>query len=153
MSARAESADTTVVVRPRKIRRLVIPVAAVVLTVSTIAGILLQDTTTGVFFTVSDQVAMVGIGMVLAGCILLPMRPRMRADEQGIEIRNTLMTYRYTWPEVLGISFPDGAACARLELPDDEYVAIMAIQSIDGGHAVQAMRDLRELRRRIGHIE
>lgn len=153
MSARAGETGTAVMARPHKIRRVVIPAAAVVLIVNTIAGTLLRTTSPGVFFTVSDQVAMVGIGMVLACCILLPMRPRVRADEEGIEVRNTLLTYRYAWPDVVGVSFPDGAAWARLELPDDEYVAIMAIQSADGDRAVRAMRDLRELRRRIGHGE
>ncbi|RCW40370.1 PH (Pleckstrin Homology) domain-containing protein [Halopolyspora algeriensis] len=153
MSAPADGAGTTVVARPRKVRRLVIPVAALVLIVCTVAGIFLQNSTTGVFFTVSDQVAMVGIGAVLAGIILLPMRPRMRADESGIEVRNTINTHHYTWPEVEGVSFPDGAGWARVDLPDDEYEPILAIQAFDGEHAVRAMRELRELRRHIGHIE
>lgn len=150
MSTRAE---TPVVVRPRKVRRVAIPAAVVVLVVATVAAVLLRSTPTGVLFTISDQVAMVGIGVVLAGLILLVIRPRLWADADGLEVRNAIITYRYEWSDVLGVSFPDGAAWARVELPDDENTPIMAIQATDGAHAVQAMRELRDLRRRIGHLE
>ena len=48
---------------------------------------------------------------------------------------------------MLRISFPDGASWARLELPDDEYLAVMAIQAVDGVRAVEAVRALRKLHR------
>lgn len=145
--------EATVVVRPRKIRRVAIPAAIVVLAACTVAGVLLQRSNTGVIFRVSDQVAMIGIGVILAACILLPLRPRLRADDEGMEVRNAVSTHRFSWSEVVAVSFPDGASCARVELPHDENKPIVAIQAIDGDRAVQAMRDLRELRRRIGHLE
>lgn len=152
MTAATETGDA-VIVRPKRVRRVAIPCAIVVLASCVLAGVLLRNTPTGVIFSVSDQVAMVGIGVVLAGLIMLPMRPRLRADENGVEIRNPILTRRYEWSDVVDVSFPDGAAWARLELPDDEYEAIMAIQAVDGEHAVRAMRDLRSLRRRIGHLD
>jgi hypothetical protein len=48
---------------------------------------------------------------------------------------------------VLSVSFPDGASWARLELPDDEYQAVMAVQAVDRGRAVEAVRALRKLHR------
>ncbi len=143
----------TVLVRPRKIRRVAIPAAAVVLAACVVSGLLLGNTPTGVIFRPSDQVAMIGIGVVLAAAILLLVRPRLRADEEGLEVRNSVSTHRFAWSEVVAISFPDGASCARVELPDDENKPIMAIQSVDGDRAVRAMRDLRELRRRVGHLQ
>lgn len=142
-----------VVVRPHKIRRVVIPSAVVVFAACTVAGLLLRNSDTGVVFRVSDQFALIGIGAILAGCILLALRPRLRADDDGMEVRNSVSTHRFAWSEVLGVSFPDGASCARVELPADEYKPIVAIQAIDGERAVRAMRELRELRRRIGHLE
>jgi Bacterial PH domain len=46
---------------------------------------------------------------------------------------------------VLAVTFPDGASWARLDLPDDEYVPVLAVQAVDGTRAVTAMRQLRAL--------
>lgn len=46
---------------------------------------------------------------------------------------------------MLGVSFPPGKRWARLELPDDEYIPLVAIQSADKEAAVEAMRTLRIL--------
>lgn len=138
-----------VVVRPRKVRRVAIPSAVLLVVVFAIVAVLLGDTPTGVIFRLSDQVAMAGLGVLLACGVLLLMRPRLRADAEGVEVRNIIGTQHYSWDVVQTISFPDSAPWARLELPQDEYVPIMAIQATDGEHAVKAMRDLRALRRRI----
>lgn len=143
------SVGDVVVIRPRKVRRVVIPVAVLLLIVFGIVAALLRNTSTGVYFRVSDQVAMAGLGVLLACGALLLVRPRVRADTDGVEVRNVVSTYRYDWDAFVTISFPEGAPWARVELPDDEYVPVMAIQATDGGHAVQAMRQLRELRRRV----
>ena len=142
-------ASDVVLVRPRKVRRVAIPAAIVLVVVFTVVGILLGNSPTGVIFRLSDQIAMVGIGVLLACGVLLFVRPRVRADLKGVEVRNVIGTQRYGWDLIQTISFPDSAPWARLELPEDEYVPIMAIQAVDGEHAVKAMRDLRELRRRV----
>ncbi|SDP89458.1 PH domain-containing protein [Actinopolyspora xinjiangensis] len=152
MSATAGGGNL-VQVRPKRVRNVAVPAALVVFVICGIAALMLRRTANGLLLTVSDQVAMVGIGAVLAGLILLSTRPRLRADENGVEVRNSILTRRYSWSDVRGVSFPEGATCARLELPDDEYEPITAIQSFDGERAVRAMRDLRALRREIGHID
>ena len=43
------------------------------------------------------------------------------------------------------MSFPVGARWARVDLPDDEYVPLMAIQSVDKERAVAAMDAVRSL--------
>jgi Bacterial PH domain len=133
--------------RPHKARAIAIVVAAVFVVVFVVVGVLLRNSSTGVVFYLSDQVAMVGIGLVLALAALWFARPRVRADHDGVEIRNMLGTHQYAWADVEALSFPDGSPWARLELPDDEYVPILAVQAIDGEHAVTAMRELRRLRR------
>jgi len=136
-------------VRPRKVRRIAIPAAVVLVVTFVLAGVLLRNTSTGVVFRVSDQVAMGLLGVLLACGVLLLTRPRLRADGDGVEVRNAVITHRYDWATVQSISFPDGAAFARIELPEDEYVPVLAIQATDGDHAVAAMRQLRELRRQV----
>jgi hypothetical protein len=49
------------------------------------------------------------------------------------------------WDDVVGVSFPLGARWARVDLPDDEYIPVMAIQAIDKGRAVDAMDRVRDL--------
>jgi hypothetical protein len=133
--------------RPRKVRVLAAAVAVFFVAVFTVVAVLLPRGSTGVTFYVSDQVAMVGIGLVLGAAALWFARPRVRADGEGVEVRNMLGTHRYSWPDVESVTFPDGSPWARLELPDDEYVPILAVQAVDGEHAVTAMRELRRLRR------
>ncbi len=132
-------------VRPRRVRVVAVVAAVVLIAVFTVVAVLLRETPTGVFFRVSDQVAMMLLGVLLAGAALLFARPRLRADADGIEVRNLLGARWLPWELVLAVSFPDGTPWARLELPDDEYIAVMAIQAADRQHAVRALRELRAL--------
>jgi hypothetical protein len=113
--------------------------------VFTVVAILLRSSKTGVIFQTSDQIAMVGIGILLAAGTMLFAFPRVRADAEGIEVRNVLLGRRFAWREVLSVSFPDGASWARLELPEDEYYSVMAVQAVDRERAVEAVRALRRL--------
>ncbi|GGP62416.1 PH domain-containing protein [Saccharothrix coeruleofusca] len=133
--------------RPKKIRLVAAVCAVFLVVVFTIVGLLLGDTPTGVIFRTSDQVAMIILGVLLACGVLLLARPRVRADAEGVEVRNVITSHRFAWSDVLHVSFPDGASWARLELPDDEYISIMAVQAVDREHAVAAVRALRELHR------
>ncbi|REH44779.1 PH (Pleckstrin Homology) domain-containing protein [Kutzneria buriramensis] len=135
----------TVTFRPKRVRLVAVPVAIGLITVFVVIAILLRNTPTGAYFELSDQVAMAMVGVLLAGGVLLLTRPRVRAQREWIEVRNLLGSTRYRWSDVRGLSFPDGAAWARLELPADEYVSVMAVQSADGARAVTAMRALRAL--------
>lgn len=132
-------------VRPRRVRWVAGPSAVVLISVFTVVAVLLRETPTGVYFRVSDQVAMALLGLLLAGAALLFTRPRLRADADGVEVRNMLATRKVPWELVLAVSFPEGTPWARLELPDDEYIAVMAIQAADRQHAVTALARLRRL--------
>jgi hypothetical protein len=131
--------------RPRKARRVAVAAAMLLVAVFTVVGALLRRTSTGVYFRLSDQVAMVVLGLFLAGAALLFARPRVRAGADGVEVRNLIATRTVPWELVLQVSFPEGAPWARIELPNDEYIAVMAIQSADGRKAVQDIRALREV--------
>ena len=135
-------------VRPRRARWVAIALAALLLAVFSVVGALLRRTDTGVYFGVADQVAMVLLGALLAGAALLFARPRLRADAAGVFVRNIVGSHQLPWALVRRVSFPEGASWARLELPDDEYLAVLAIQAADREHAVAAIRRLRELHRR-----
>lgn len=131
-------------VRPRRAAWVGVVAAVLLVAVFTTIALLLRNTPTGVFFNRSDQVSMVLLGVLLAAAALLFARPRLRTGPDGVEVRNLLGTQRFAWPLVVRVRFPDGAPWARLDLPDDEYVAVMAIQAADKQHAVTALRRLRE---------
>jgi hypothetical protein len=137
--------EEKVVLRPLKVS-VFAWVGAVALVASlTAIALVLRHSDTGVFFRVADQVALILIGLFIAGGILLMARPRIRADAAGIEVRNVLQTRYFRWDEVVRIAFPDSASWARLDLPDHEYVPLMAVQAVDGQRSVEAMRRLRAL--------
>jgi hypothetical protein len=133
------------VVRPRTLRWTAWVTATLFLAVLTVAGVLLRIAPTGVYFRVADQVALIVLGARMAAGALLFARPRVRADAEGVEVRNLLGARWVPWSEVRGVSFPDGASWARLDLDHDEYLPMLAIQSSDRQHAVAAMSALRDL--------
>ena len=132
-------------IRPHRTPLFTYGAAAIVLVAHVTVGALLKIKSTGVFFQTSDQVAMALLGVILAGVILLFARPRLRIGAPGVSVRN-LFGYRLIpWSEVVGLAFPKGARWARLDLPDDEYVQVMAIQANDKDRAVAAMDAARDL--------
>lgn len=135
----------TLRVRPRRIRRVAGVTAVVLVAVFSTVAVLLRDTPTGVYFRLPDQIAMIGIGLLLAGAVLLLTRPRLIADGHGVEVRNVFGATRVEWPVIREVSFPDGVPWARLELPDDEYIPVMAIQASDGVYAAESITELRRL--------
>lgn len=137
--------DDVVRVRPRKVVWVASSCAVVLVVVFVVVAVLLRGSDTGAIFQVADQVAMIGIGVLLAAGALLFTLPRVRADREGIEVRNVVVARRFSWDEVLSVSFPDGASWARLELPEDEYYSVLAVQAVDRDHAVEAVRALRRL--------
>ena len=89
---------------------------------------------TGAAVTTIDQWAFVGIGLII-----------VRANEDGVEIRNFIGTRFYPWDVIYGLSFPKGERWARLELPEFEFVPMWAFQSADGARVVTAVEQFRTL--------
>ncbi len=113
-----------------------------------VLGLLLKIKSSGVTFQTADQVAMAGLGFVLAGLALLFARPRLRVGAAGLLVRNLLGDRLVPWSDIVDVSFPVGARWARIDLPDDEYIPLMAIQSVDKERAVDAMDTVRALMKR-----
>jgi Bacterial PH domain len=141
----AAAPGAAVVVRPRKTMIVAVVAAVAVLTLFVVVAVLLRTADTGVYFRLADQIAMVAIGALIAGGVLLLARPRVRADGDGIEVRNVLVTRTLPWEVVERVAFPDGASWARLELIGDDYLPVLAIQAVDGQRAVDGIRRVRAL--------
>lgn len=144
----SSGAAEPLVVRPHKVRMIVIPVAVALVLIFTVVGLLLKSGSTGVQFGNADKASLIAIGIVLACGSLVFIRPRVVADDEGVAVRNAFFGQKVPWSMIRAVSFPDGAPWARLELPADEYVPVVAIQAMDGERAVVAIRELRALHRK-----
>ena len=101
---------------------------------------------TGVAITDLDKFAFIGVGLVISLLSWIALtRPRVRANEDGVQVRNIIGTRYYPWVVIYGLSFPKGSRMARLELPEFEYVPLWAIQSGDKERALKAVEDFRSL--------
>ena len=117
--------------------------ALVILAAHVVVGVLLKASSTGVIFRTADQVAIAMVGAVIAAFVCLFARPRLRIGPSGVAVRNLFGYKLFPWSEVRGVSFHPGARWARLDLPDDEYMAVMAIQAVDKRRAVESMDRVR----------
>lgn len=131
---------------PVRLRRICLVLAGVVVVVFGLVALLLPRGENGVeAFGPVDQVAFFVIGLVIAGGVLVLTRFRVRADEQGVWVRNSLGERFFPWALVVGVHLPTGATWAQLELHDDETVALLAVQTSDGDRAVDVVLALRKL--------
>ncbi|NLF90964.1 MAG: PH domain-containing protein [Corynebacterium marinum] len=133
-------------VRSPSLKRLAWIVVAVVMAVHIFMGYFLDLEFTGATVTFIDKLAFPFVGVVISVLGYLSFtRPRVRANEDGVEIRNIVGTRFYPWAVVYGLHFPQGARMARLELPEFEYVPMWAMQASDGAAVVRAVSQFREL--------
>lgn len=118
---------------------------AVVMAVHIFMTVVVDIGDTGAAVTTIDKYAFVGIGLIISVFLLRLRRPRVRANEDGVEVRNFIGTRFYPWSVIYGLSFPKGDRMARLELPEFEYVPMWAFQSGDGQRVVKAVAAFRAL--------
>jgi hypothetical protein len=135
--------------RPVRLRRVAAVIAvAVVLTFAVVALLLGNTRSEGVIFGPGDQAAMLVLGLLIAGGVLLLARPSVTADVRGVRVRNILVSHDLPWEVVREVAYRDGSPWAILELADDDQVALLAVQSADRERAVVAVRGLRALQAR-----
>ena len=138
------------VVRPRKLIRICVGLAAFVLVGFGIVAYALGRTGGDggqgqITFRLPDQLALFGIGVLLAAALLAFTRARVEADADGIRVRNVVGETALPWQVVRGVRLDEGSPWASLDLHDDDTVALLAVQANDGDRAVQAVLDLRAL--------
>ena len=106
-------------VRPHLTPYFAYGAAFVIVVAHIVVGLLLKIKSSGVIFQTDDQVAMAGLGLVIAGLVLLFARPRLRIGAAGLSVRNLFGDKLVPWSEVVDVSFPGGSRWARVDLPDD----------------------------------
>ncbi|AZA09206.1 PH domain-containing protein [Corynebacterium pseudopelargi] len=139
----------TLTIVSRKMRLWAIIAATVIVLLHVFLAIVVAIGDTGTTVTVIDQWGYFLVGVLLAAIVFIALwRPRVQANEDGVEVRNFLGTKFYPWVVIYGLNFPEGAKMARLELPDFEYVALWALQASDGAQAVADVQAFRALEAR-----
>lgn len=139
-----------VVARPHRVRIVaVIAAVAIVAVFSAVATALTGSTDPGpgaqAVFRPGDQAAMIGLGVLGALIALAFTRPRVRADRDGVLVRNVIGETLLPWSVVREVRFDRGHPWASLELENDDTVSVLAIQAADRERALTAITGLRRL--------
>ena len=143
-----------VTAQPHVSARIAWASSAFVLVVFVIVALVMKRYNAGADFNDKDQVGTVVVGIVLAGLLIMPTRPRLVADEDSVRLRAFLGGWRVVpWNVIVDVRFPSKVRFAQLVLPAEETLAIYAIQRLDKQRAVEAMRQLRELFAEVRPVE
>jgi hypothetical protein len=110
-----------------------------------VAAGLKETTNTVVIYRTSDQVAMVGLGLVLAAGLFYLCRSRVDADAEGVRVRNIVVHHQYPWQAVRAVRFERKSPWASLLLENGDEVSVLAVQAVDREYAVRAVEGLRAL--------
>jgi hypothetical protein len=142
----AVSDPAIVEARPVKAGRIANVTAAIVFAIFIVIAIVMPHANAGASFGWKDQVFTGILGLIIAGGIHLPARPRLRADSEAVHMRSYLGNWRtIPWDVVVAVEFPSNVRFARLVLPGDEALALYAVQRLDRDRAVETMQGLRRL--------
>lgn len=143
--AGGRSEDWLLTVTSPFLRRVAWIAVVVIMVVHIFMGVVSAVGDTGATVTVVDQWAFVGLGVLFSAAVLTLTRPRVRVNARGVEVRNITGARFYPWKMVYGLSFPRNARWARLELPDFEFVPMMAFQIGDKATVAQKVEEFRRL--------
>lgn len=130
----------------KKMHLWAILAAAVIVALHVFLAVVVNIGDTGTTVTAVDQWGYFLVGLVFAGLAYAALRrPRVRVNEDGVEVRNFIGSRFYPWLVIYGLNFPEGSKVARLELPEFEYVPLWALQAADGKACVDAVAAFRRL--------
>lgn len=133
-------------VTSKRMRLYAIAAVVVTMAVHIFLAIVVNIGDTGTTVTSIDQFGYFGVGVVLSIVFYIGLsRPRVRANEDGVDVRNFIGSRFYPWQVIYGLYFPEGARLPRLELPEFEYVPLWAMQAADGKSTIDAVAKFREL--------
>ena len=138
--------DLVVTARPIRSARIAWAASAFVFAAFTVIALVMKHYTAGADFNDADQWGTFVIGVILAGLLIMPTRPRLHADAEAVRLRAFLGGWRTVpWELIVRVDFPSKLRFARIVLPGEEALAIYAVQRMDTESAVATMTKLREL--------
>jgi hypothetical protein len=150
-------APATLVIRPRRLRWIAI-LFAVVLAALTLYGWFALPADVRVLFTLSQRLTLLGVLAVLVLVMVALALSVVRADADGLWVRNGLRSHRVPWDRVHQIILRRGDPWAFVLLTpadgspftpdlDAEKRQLMAVQYGDGAAAQFGVEELRRRQR------
>ena len=107
-------------------------------------------------FSAFQVVTLILIAAILIGIMMSLGLSRVRADREGLRVRNGIASWQLSWTEVGAIQYRYGDpwAYAILAGTEDDPVrrAMLAIQSTDGDRAQAAVATLQAMHARYGAV-
>lgn len=132
---------------PRRLR-IVGAVFAGALVIVVIIGWIALPSHLKALFTPFQLITLLAVLVVIVGMITGLALSMIRADENGVVLRNGLSTRRYSWQQVHRVVYGSGDPWPTLHVgdPDDpRRQIVLGIQRSDGARATRAVQELRRL--------
>ncbi len=130
--------------RPRAARVVSLILGVAVLAMMILIAVLLPRLTGGPA-SVGDLIGIVGFGVAVAWFLYREAAVRAVPDEDGMTVRNLVITTRVSWPEVVSVRFGPDRPWVQLDLANGETLAVMAVQRADGEMATREARRMATL--------
>jgi hypothetical protein len=92
-----------------------------------------------------DQVGFVAFGALVAWFCWREASVSAKPDDEGLTVRNLVVTTRLQWAEVVAVRFGDGNAWVQLDIANGDTLAVMGIQRADKDFAQDEARRLATL--------
>lgn len=132
---------------PRRIR-IVGTIMSSALVIMVVIGWIAMPENLRATFTPFQVITLLAVLFVIIGLIAGIALSVVRADDEGLTVRNGLRTHRISWSQVLRVSFRDGDPWAALLInsaDDPDRLMLMGIQRNDHERADRAVAELRRL--------
>jgi Bacterial PH domain len=148
----------TYVARPRRVRMIVI-ISTLAICVLAVIGWLLLPADIRVLFPLTHRLALLAIWAFLIVIMVALASSYVRADTQGLKIRNVFRVHHVPWARVHKIILRPGDPWAQVLLKppdgqpfeadlDADRRSLMGIQAVDGPRATAAVNEIRVRHRR-----
>jgi uncharacterized membrane protein len=82
-----------------------------------------------------DLIGFAGVGVAVVWFCWREASVRVLVDEQGVSVRNLMLSRRLEWAEIVSVRFGAGRPWVQLDLADGDTLAVMGIQRADGKFA------------------
>ncbi|MEE6272242.1 PH domain-containing protein [Georgenia wangjunii] len=130
--------------RPRAAR--VVSLVLILLTLLGAAAIIVfMPGLENVAFEIGDQIGTAATALLICWFCYRQYSVAAVPDENGLTVRNLILSRRLAWAEIISVRFGDGRPWVQLDLADGGTLAVMGIQSADGARAAQQARRLATL--------
>lgn len=141
-----------VVLRPRRARQVIYPVAALVVA-AMVLGALIAPSTGPTPFRLLDRLAIIALGLAVAAALTRLAAVRVVTGPGGIEVVNILRRTPLAWAQVVNVRLSRDDPWVMLDLSDGESLAAMGIQQADGAYGIEQARLLARLVREHSRTE